>query len=148
MRRGQGCALPGRNPAVDKTFPISYIPFVEWRVEYTNEFDAWWSKLSEDEQVVIAAKVELLEKHGPSLPRPHSDVIVTSKHSNMKELRGKSGENLLRVLYAFDPRRTAILLIGGDKSGNDRWYDEFVPLADSLFDEHLAALKKESRRKK
>jgi len=66
----------------------------------------------------------------------------------MKELRGKSGASVLRVLYAFDPRRTAILLIGGDKSGNDRWYEEFVPIADRLFDEHLAALKKESRRKK
>jgi len=116
--------------------------------EYTDEFDTWWGKLSEDEQVVIAAKVELLEKHGPSLPRPHSDVIVTSKHSNMKELRGKSGESVLRVLYAFDPRRTAILLIGGDKSGNDRWYQEFVLIADGLFDEHLAGLKKAIRRKK
>jgi hypothetical protein len=121
---------------------------VEWQVEYTPEFDAWWGKLSEDQQVVIAAKVELLEKHGPSLPRPHSDVIVSSKHSNMKELRGRSGESLLRVLYAFDPRRAAILLIGGDKSGSDRWYEEFVPIADRLFDEHLAVLKKESRRKK
>jgi hypothetical protein len=115
---------------------------MEWQVEYTDEFDAWWGKLSEDEQVVVAAKVELLEKHGPSPPRPHSDVIVTSRHSNMKELRGKSGENILRVLYAFDPRRAAILLIGGDKSGNDRWYEEFVPIADRLFDEHLAVLKK------
>lgn len=99
---------------------------MEWQVEYTDEFDAWWGKLSEDEQVVIAA----------------------SRHSNMKELRGKAGESVLRVLYAFDPRRTGILLIGGDKSGNDRWYEEFVPIADHLFDEHLRSLKKESRRKK
>jgi hypothetical protein len=60
----------------------------------------------------------------------------------MKELRGKSGEIILRVLCAFDPRRAAILLIGGDKSGNDRWYEEFVSIADRLFDEHLAVLKK------
>ena len=66
----------------------------------------------------------------------------------MKELRGKAGESLLRVLYAFDPRRTAILLIGGDKSGNDDWYEEFVPTADRLFEEHLAALKKEHQRRK
>lgn len=121
---------------------------MEWEVEYTDEFDAWWCKLSEDQQVVIAAKVELLEKHGPSLPRPHSDVIVTSKHSNIKELRGKSSKSVLRVLYAFDPRRAAILLIGGDKSGNDRWYEEFVPIADRLFDEHLTELKKGTRRRK
>jgi hypothetical protein len=65
----------------------------------------------------------------------------------MKELRGKAGESVLRVLYAFDPQRTAILLIGGNKSGNEKWYEEFVPLAD-LFDQHFAALKKENRRKK
>ena len=66
----------------------------------------------------------------------------------MKELRGKAGESLLRVLYAFDPRRTAILLIGGDRSGNEHWYEEFVPIADRLLDEHLAALKKDLRRRK
>ena len=121
---------------------------MEWEVEYTDEFGAWWAELSEDEQVVIAAKVELLQKYGPSLPRPHSDVIVTSRHSNMKELRGKAGESLLRVLYAFDLRRTAILLVCGDKSGNEHWYEKFVPIADRLFDQHLAALKKEIRRKK
>ena len=121
---------------------------MQWSVEYTDEFGEWWASLSEDEQVVVAAKVELLEKFGPTLPRPHSDVIVTSRHSNMKELRGKAGESLLRVLYAFDPRRTAILLIGGDKSGNKRWYEEFVPIADRLFEEHLAGLKKEDRRRK
>ena len=121
---------------------------MQWPVEYTDEFGEWWSSLSEDEQVVVAAKVELLEKFGPTLPRPHSDVIVTSRHSNMKELRGKTGESLLRVLYAFDPRRTAILLIGGDKSGNEHWYEEFVPIADRLFEEHLAALKKEHQRRK
>ena len=75
-------------------------------------------------------------------------MIVTSRHSNIKELRGKAGESLLRVLYAFDPRRTAILLIGGDKSGNHDWYEEFVPTADRLFEEHLAALKKEHQRRK
>jgi len=49
----------------------------------------------------------------------------------------------LRVLYAFDPRRVAILLLGGDKTGNDRWYEEFVPVADRLYDAHLASLKRE-----
>ena len=96
-----------------------------------------------EEQEEVNAKVELLEEHGPVLPRPHADVIASSKHSNMKELRGKTGEANLRVLYAFDPRRTAMLLIGGDKTGNPAWYQQFVPIADRLFDEHLAQLKKE-----
>jgi len=95
---------------------------------------------------VIDAKVQLLEKHGPTLPRPHSDVVVSSKHPNMKELRGKAGEALLRVLYAFDPKRTAILLIGGDKAGNPKWYDQLVPLADELFDDHLKTIEKQRKR--
>ena len=121
---------------------------MQWSVEYTQEFEQWWNALTEDEQVVVASKVELLEKLGPTLPRPHADVIATSKHSNMKELRGRTEKGLLRVLYAFDPRRTAILLIGGDKKGNLRWYEQFVPIADQIFDEHLAALDREQKKGK
>ena len=113
-----------------------------WEVEFTDEFERWWNSLSEDEQVEIAAKVELLEEHGPTLPRPHADVITTSRHANMKELRGKVQDRHLRVLYAFDPRRTALLLIGGDKTGDPRWYEKFVPVADDLFDRHLSELRK------
>src|SRR5947209_8591821 len=116
-----------------------------WEVEFTDEFGQWWATLSVDEQVEIDAKVILLQERGPVLPRPHSDVIVTSKHSNMKELRGNVGEAELRVLYAFDPRRSAILLIGGDKQGNKKWYEEFVPIADQLFDKHLEELREEER---
>jgi hypothetical protein len=121
---------------------------VQWSVEYTDEFEDWWNSLAEEEQVVIAAKVELLQKLGPTLPRPHSDVIAISKHSNMKELRGRTEKSLLRVLYAFDPRRTAILLIGGDKKGHPHWYEQFVPIADRIFDEHLSSLEKESKKRR
>jgi hypothetical protein len=62
---------------------------VPWNVEFTDQFEAWWNSLSEDEQGEINAKVELLQEYGPTLPRPHADVIVSSRHSNMKELRGK-----------------------------------------------------------
>jgi hypothetical protein len=122
-----------------------------WEVEFTQEFEDWWNTLSCDEQVEIDAKVRLLEDRGPVLPRPHSDVIAQSRHSNMKELRGRvprpGGEpRELRVLYAFDPERTAILLIGGDKTGNPAWYDHFVPLADDLFDRHLREIERERHR--
>jgi hypothetical protein len=123
-------------------FHESYIPYVEWEVEYTDEFGVWWDSLSESEQAELAAKVELLQEFGPTLPRPHSDTIVSSRHSNMKELRGKVDERRLRVLYAFDPRRTAILLIGGDKTGDPKWYERFVPIADDLFDRHLKDIAK------
>jgi hypothetical protein len=119
---------------------------VSWSVEFTDEFEVWWNALSEEEQVEINAKVDLLQEHGPTLPRPHADVIVSSRHSNMKELRGKVEERQLRVLYAFDPIRTALLLIGGDKTGDPKWYQKFVPVADDLFDQHLKELERERQK--
>jgi len=112
-----------------------------WEVEYTDEFGAWWHGLSEAEQVSVDASVHLLEARGPQLGHPHSSGIASSRHSRMRELRVQHRGRPYRVLYAFDPRRTAILLIGGDKTGNDRWYDEYVPLADRLYDEHLETLR-------
>ena len=111
-----------------------------WEVEYTDEFEDWWNSLSVDEQRHIAASVELLQQYGPGLGRPAVDTITSSRHSNMKELRAGT----TRTLFAFDPRRNAILLLGGDKSGkwND-WYVTAVQHADDLFDEHLESLKKE-----
>ena len=116
---------------------------MEWQVEFTDEFEEWWKSLTEDEQVDVDAKVRLLQQLGPALRRPHSGAIRISKHPNMKELIIQHTGRPYRVLYAFDPRRSAILLIGGDKTGDNRWYETFVPVADRLFDEHLTALKKE-----
>jgi len=79
----------------------------------------------------------------PNLPFPYSSGIKGSRHAHMRELRVESGGKPLRVFYAFDPRRMAILLIGGDKTGDKRIYDRMVPLADDLYDEHLAELAKE-----
>jgi len=110
---------------------------VTCEVEYTDEFGDWWQGLAEDEQDSVAAKVQLLEQLGPQLPHPHSSGISISRHPHMRELRIQHRGDPYRVLYAFDPRRTAILLIGGCKAGNDRWYDKVVPVADDLYDEHL-----------
>lgn len=114
-----------------------------WEVEYTDEFALWWTGLTENEQADVNASVELLEHHGPQLGRPHVDTIKGSKHSNMKELRTQSGGKPLRTFFAFDPRRSAILLIGGDKTGDDRFYDRMVPIADDLYDEYLKEIKQE-----
>lgn len=121
---------------------------MEWEVEYTDEFGDWWATLTEVEQEDVAAVVELLEQKGPQLPFPHSSGINGSKHGHMRELRIQHAGKPYRVLYAFDPRRMAILLIGGDKTGHDRWYDENVPLADKLYDQHLETLKKEAKAEK
>jgi hypothetical protein len=116
-----------------------------WDVEFTSQFETWWDSLSDDEQVEISAKVELLQERGPTLPRPHADVVSTSRHANMKELRGKVMDRHLRVLYAFDPRRTALLLLGGDRTGDPKWYDKLVPIADDLFDQHLRQLERKQK---
>lgn len=113
-----------------------------WDVEYTDEFGQWWASLSEAEQVCIAASVELLERHGPRLPFPHSSGIHGSRHGHMRELRTQCKGRPLRTLYAFDPRRMAVLLIGGDKTGNDDWYAVNVPVADRLYDQHLEEIAK------
>lgn len=114
-----------------------------FEVEYTDEFERWWEKLVEAEQVSIAAIVGLLENLGPKLGFPYSSGIFGSKHSHMRELRVQHAGNPYRILYAFDPRRTAMLLLGGDKTGDDRWYESAIHKADQLYDEHLAILKKE-----
>ncbi len=112
-------------------------------VEYTDEFGAFWKALSEDEQEDIAAIIGLLEEKGTELPFPFSTGVEGSKHSHMRELRVQSKSNPLRILYAFDPRRAAILLIGGNKRGDKRWYKTYIPIADKLYTDHLVELKKE-----
>ncbi|WP_367103203.1 type II toxin-antitoxin system RelE/ParE family toxin [uncultured Psychrobacter sp.] len=114
-----------------------------WQVEYTDEFESWWNGLSIEEQEDIAYSVNLLEQLGTSLPFPHSSGINDSKHGHMRELRTQHQGRPYRTLYAFDPRRYAILLIAGDKTGDKRWYDTHIPMADRLYDEHLETLKKE-----
>src|SRR5208283_41723 len=114
-----------------------------WEIEFTDEFGEWWNLLNEEEQESIAAGVELLRQLGPHLGRPHVDALQGSRHSNMKELRTQHGGRPLRTLFAFDPRRCAILLVGGDKTGDDRFYDRMIPVADRLNDAHLAAVDKE-----
>ena len=114
-----------------------------WEVEFTDEFGAWWEQLDEAEQESVAASVELLRQLGPQLPRPHADTLKGSRHSNMKELRTQHQGRPIRTLFAFDPRRCAILLIGGDKTGDDQFYQRMIPLADQLYDDHLASLRKE-----
>ena len=113
-----------------------------WEVEYTDEFGAWWETLSEAEQRAVIPAVGMLEEEGPALGRPLADTVAGSRHPNMKELRPPHGN--LRILFAFDPRRMAILLVGGDKTGRWReFYEEKIPEADRLYDEHLEKLREE-----
>jgi hypothetical protein len=120
---------------------------IVWDVEYTDEFGEWFEQLGGEDQEAVVARVTLLEARGASLGRPAADNVHRSRHPNMKELRA---ERSLRVLFAFDPHRTAILLIGGHKSASDpdtpswnRWYEHVVPIADDLYDEYLEELRTE-----
>jgi hypothetical protein len=132
--------------SIECIFLLSYILWVEWSVEFTDEFEAWWDSLTMEEQEDVRASVNVLRQCGPSLGRPHVDAVAASRYSNMKELRTQHAGRPYRTLFAFDPRRVAILLIGGDKAGNNRWYAEFVPLADKIYAGHLKEIAEERNR--
>ena len=110
-----------------------------WDVEHTD----WFVTLAEVEQDSIDFTVDLLIDQGPKLGFPHSFGINGSRHTHMRELRLQSEGRPVRIFYAFDPRRSAILLIGGDKTGDKRFYDRMIPAADTLYDVHLDELRQE-----
>jgi hypothetical protein len=116
-------------------------------VEYTAEFGTWWDQLAEAEQIKVDAMVRLLEDFGPGLAFPMSSAVKGSRYSYMRELRIQSQGEALRILYSFDPRRVAILLIGGARKGQRRWYEINVPRADKLYARHLEELRTEARKK-
>ncbi|MGD0307270.1 MAG: type II toxin-antitoxin system RelE/ParE family toxin [Candidatus Acidiferrales bacterium] len=116
---------------------------MSWNVEATDEFQAWWATLNEQEHEAIFAGVALLELRGPSLGRPWVDTLARdSKHPNMKELRVQCKGKPYRILFAFDPRQTGILLIGGQKSGK-KWTQKAVALADKIYDAYLKEIRRE-----
>lgn len=119
------------------------MPRQTWEVEFHPACEAWADDLpQEDKEALLAAK-RVLASEGPTLGRPLVDTIVGSRHANMKELRpGSTGRSEIRVLFAFDRVRRAILLVGGDKSDDwSGWYDTNIPIADDRFDEHQKRLK-------
>ena len=116
-----------------------------WEVASTTEFDAWRQELTPAQQDAVDRKVGFIVQDGPALEFPHTSQVRGSRHGVMRELRVQSGGRPLRVFYAFDPLRRAILLIGGDKTGNDRFYQEYVRRADNLYDVHLETLRREGR---
>ena len=114
-----------------------------WEVEYTNEFLEWWSGITEGEQESVSNSVNLLIENVVNLRHPHSSGIHSSGHNHMRELRVNGGRSPIRVFYAFDPRRTSILLIGGHKTNGDLFYRRYVPIADRLYEQYLEKLRQE-----
>lgn len=111
-------------------------------MEFHPECEAWAESLEQSDAEALLAAIHVLRDRGPALGRPLVDTVVASRHANMKELRpGSTGRTEIRVLFAFDSGRQAILLVGGDKSGDwAGWYSRNIPVADVRFDEHQAAL--------
>jgi len=120
---------------------------VAWEVEVTDEFKTWWSGLAEAERISVERAVLLLEERGPHVPFPYSSGVNGSRHSAMRELRVQHQGRPYRVLYIFDPRRVALSLLGGDKTGDDRWYEKNVPLADQIYNNYLVEMEEEDNAK-
>jgi hypothetical protein len=116
-----------------------------WTVLQSDEFAAWIEGLNEGSQDAIATDVRVLEILGPQLGRPYVDTLADSRHPNLKELRTHCGHRQFRIAFAFDPKRQAILLLGGDKTGANqrRFYKALIQEADTILDRHLAELKKQ-----
>lgn len=115
----------------------------QWEVEYTNELGEWWEGQEEGLQDEVLATVGLLEERGPHLSHPYSSDVRGSAFGEMRELRIQYRGDPWRIFYAFDPRRVAILLTGGCKAGDDRFYARMTPEADRLYEEHLLEIGEE-----
>ncbi|USD65613.1 type II toxin-antitoxin system RelE/ParE family toxin [Vibrio sp. SCSIO 43136] len=112
-----------------------------WNIETRARFDDWYWSLTDPDRISIQASLLVLAEKGAQLGRPHADSLHGSKHSNMKELRVQSQGRPIRIFFAFDPERTGIVLCGGDKSGDKRFYRTMIPIADAEYDKHLEELK-------
>ena len=114
-----------------------------WTVKVTDEYAAWFTaliKLDLDSATQVAQAVAALREEGPTLGRPLVDRLKGAKIHHLKELRhGSRGRSEIRIIFAFDPTRSALLLLGGDKAGNwARWYRENIPIAEQLYIDYTA----------
>ena len=119
-----------------------------WTIERTDEILAWLTQLDDDAKEAIYKNLLILKHIGPSLGRPRVDSIKQGKYKNMKELRVKNKKRQFRILFAFDPDRKAILLVGGDKRGDKRFYQRLIPIADKLYENYLEKKEKKNGEKK
>jgi len=111
-----------------------------WEIILSEEIEQWFQELDDDSYDAVLVKVAILREIGPNLGRPHADTVEESKHKNMKELRIQHKKHVYRLFFAFDPKRQAVLLIGGDKRGDKGFYKRMIPLADKIFSRYLGGL--------
>jgi len=110
-----------------------------WQVETTEEYDTWFLEQTEDDQICIQVKVELLKEYGPLLPRPFADTLNGSYIKNLKELRAQSEYHVFRIAFLFNRQRKAILLIGDDKKGKNEklFYRDLIKQAERIYKQYL-----------
>jgi hypothetical protein len=134
---------------IDDNGIVICVPGRVWEVEFHPAFEAWASDLDQEDSEALLAAIRVLRNVGPTLGRPLVDSVKGSRHQNMKELRpGSTGRTEIRVLFAFDTDRKAILLVGGDKSKDwKRWYGRNIPLADKRLEEHQNEIPSRSPKK-
>jgi hypothetical protein len=127
---------------------MTYYKGLRWTVEIGDEFKPEFDALPDTVQDELLAKTRLLQQFGPNLGRPTVDTLNGSKHANMKELRFKAADGVWRAAFAFDPKRKAVVLVAGDKSGGSQkqFYRDLIARADKRFDAHLARLAKKERK--
>jgi len=130
--------------ALDNICILIHTFTMKWIINFENDFELEFDELNDLVQDECFAHLKLLEIFGPELGRPHVDTLNGSKHSNMKELRFNADNGVWRLAFAFDPKRQAILLVCGDKSGGSekRFYKELIKKADKRFDKYLLNLKR------
>jgi hypothetical protein len=121
---------------------------MEWEILMTTQVEAFLDDLYEADRVslqLVNQAILVLERNGPAEGRPLVDTVTASRVANMKELRPPSaGRSEVRILFVFDPWRSAVLLVAGDKSGQwERWYRQAIPQAEQLYEDHLAERRKE-----
>ena len=121
---------------------------ISWAVEIGDEFEPEFNDLHEDVRTEVLALSRLLQQFGPHLGRPRVDTLNGSRHANMKELRFSAAGGEWRLAFAFDPKRKAMLLVAGDKSGGSekKFYKQLIAKADQRFDAHLKRLKQTKRK--
>jgi hypothetical protein len=116
---------------------------MSWDVEASDEFKEWYESLEEEERASVADSVDILEEYGPALGRPFADTLRGSRYPNMKELRVQHQGKSYRVLFAFDTRRNAYLILGGNKTGDANWYVDAIRRADVIYALHLKEIEEE-----
>jgi hypothetical protein len=107
-----------------------------------DNFVTWLDEQEEERRLRILAHLDLLEERGPLLGRPYADTLKGSKITNLKELRVQHKTEPIRILFAFDPKQQAVIILGGSKQADKRWYDTNIPIAEKLYFDHLEQQRK------